>query len=205
MWEKKNAPLAGVASAVLFIVAAVVMNNTTFMPPAADVVSFYEQNSGQVMLAAYIGLLSAFFLVWFAASAGRAVQAVSTRLGTIVVAGGALAAVLSMVAFMAHSIGAERAVQQAPIDPGAAAATFDLAAAVNGTPFGMCLGLMIAAFAVAAGRAGIGGRWLVWLSAITAVALISPASYLFGGLGMLWIAIVGVVLYRRPVTEPGLA
>jgi hypothetical protein len=46
MWERKVAPLSGVAAAVLIVGSALIINNYQFMPPAEDVADFYQTNPG---------------------------------------------------------------------------------------------------------------------------------------------------------------
>jgi hypothetical protein len=198
MWEKKMAPLAGLAAFGLVALSAALVNKYDFMPPADEVAAFYEGSSLRIMVGAYAGVLAAFFFLWFAGSVRNTISNKGEgRLGALALAGGVMAATMMAAGYLAHTAGAERARIQGTIDPGSGAALYDISSLAVGT--GAAIGFAVLLGSVALARIDRHGypRWLTVVSGITALGLISPVNYLFLAVAVLWVPVVGVVIYRR--------
>src|SRR4051812_21421889 len=101
---ERFAPLAGIVFLALIVVAIIGGGGET--PDAGDSIrtikSFYAENDDKVMLGDAIGSIAGLFLVWFAASLRRAIYRVEGgdgRLATLVLVGGAAAAMGAWVVF----------------------------------------------------------------------------------------------------------
>lgn len=197
MREARLAPLSGVVFVVLLVTAALVIGNFDFMPPAGEVADFYQNDSTRIMTGAYLGLLATVFLLWFSGSIYSSLhrgESGSGRLAVSAFGGGVFASGLIALGFVATIAGAERAMLRGPIDPDAAAALFDLASlSASGAAFGFAA--MLGAFAIAGSWPGF-PRWLTWASGVIAVGLLSPVNYIVLSLVVLWVPVVGIILYR---------
>ena len=203
MWESRVAPLSGVLFGVLLIASYLFDPNTDFMPPADEVVSHLESGPLRVMAGAYVRLLAAAGLVWFGGSLHRTMKRVGDgRLALLSFGGCLVAASLIAVGSTASVAAAERVLVNETIDPGAAAALFDMAgiATGNGAPIG---------FAILIGAAGIallgapGQRaWLGWISVVIALGLLSPYGWMFLAAVLIWIPAAGIWIYRSDTRQP---
>ena len=68
MWESRVAPLSGVLFGVLLLGSFLVNPNTDFVPPAEEALAFFQAGPRRALVSAYLTLLSAAALIWFAAS-----------------------------------------------------------------------------------------------------------------------------------------
>ncbi|MGA0058688.1 MAG: hypothetical protein ACO3RU_03780, partial [Planctomycetota bacterium] len=64
----------------------------------------------------------------------------------------------------------------------------------NGAP--LAFGGMVGASAVVWLRTRVRPAWFSWVSAVLAIGLASPLGWIFIAVAVLWVAVVGVVLYR---------
>ncbi|MFQ5522579.1 MAG: hypothetical protein ACE5F5_03260 [Acidimicrobiia bacterium] len=196
MWESKAAPLSGLAAVVLLVVSALIANNYEFMPPAQDVAAYYTSGSARIMTAGYVGLLAAFFFLWFGGSVYAFLDGSDRRLALLAVGGSVFASAMMALGYLTMIGGAERAGLQPPIDPGAAAALFDLSGLAVGTGGALGLGALIGAYGLSRLR-DESGRTGNWISILIALGLISPVGWAVIGVGVLWVAVMSVQLYRR--------
>lgn len=203
MWESKVAPLSGVLFALLLIAGFVVDPNTEFMPPERDIVAHLHEGPVRVMTAAYLGVLAALALVWFSGSLYKSIRRIDDdggRLSTLALAGGVLASALLVVGRAATVAAAERVWITGSMEPGAAAALFDISAIAigNGAPIGM--GVLIGASAIASLRTEGQYRWTGWVSLLIALGLVSPYGWAVLAVALLWVLVAGIWIYRAQST-----
>lgn len=199
MWEAKVAPLSGVLFGVLLIASFLVDANTDFMPPASEVVTYLEDGPVAVMASAYLRLLAAAAMIWFSGSLYQSIRHTDDdngRLSLLAFGGGVTGAALIAVGAVAIIAAAERVWVVEAIDPGAAAALFDIAgiAIGNGAPLG--LGVMIGAAGIAGLRTPGQPRWIGWSSVIFGLGLISPYGWIVFAVVAVWVPAAGVRIYR---------
>ena len=206
MWETRVAPLSGVLFGVLLIASYLVDPNTDFMPPPEEIVSHIQEDPMSVMLGAYLRMLAAAALVWFAASLNQSIKRLGDgRLGLLALGGGVMAASLMAIGSAATVAAAERMVVTDSIDPGAAAALFDLAgiAVGNAAPIGFAI--LIGAAGIAISKAREKNPWVGWVSIVIALGLLSPYGWLLLAAVVVWIPGTGIWLYRSESGQPQLA
>lgn len=206
MWETRVAPLSGVLFGVLLIASYLVDPNTDFMPPPGEIVSHIQEGPMSVMLGAYLRMLAAAALVWFAASLNQSIKRLGDgRLALLALGGGVMAASLMAIGSAATVAAAERMVVTDSIDPGAAAALFDLAgiAVGNAAPIGFAI--LIGAAGIAISKAREKNPWVGWVSIVIALGLLSPYGWLLLAAVVVWIPGAGIWLYRSESEQPQLA
>jgi hypothetical protein len=197
------APLTGVVFVVLFAAGTVVINEYEFQPPAEEVKAIFEDGSSRIGWGSLIGVWSAAFLLWFAGSVRsslRRVEGGTGRLSAVAFGGGIAAAGLLTVAYSALGAGASRGGDVDGIAAETATAFLDLSQWMFG---GVAMGfaVLIGATAVVSFRTGFLARWLVWSSAVIAVGLLTPYSFLVLGLVVPWVLIISILLYQRGRAE----
>ncbi len=202
MWESKVAPLSGLLFALLLIASYLIDPNTDFMPPAEDVIAHLEDGPLTVMAAAYLRLLAAAALVWFGGSIYETLRRFGERRLPILAFGGSLlAGSLIAMGSVATVAAAERVLVNEAIDPGAAAALFDIAgiATGNGAPIGFAV--LIGAAGVAVLKAPGFRRWVGWASVAIALGLISPYGWIVLAAVLIWVPAAGLWIYRAKSSE----
>ncbi len=206
MWESRVAPLSGVLFGVLLIASYLIDPNTDFMPPADEVVAHLEEGPLRVMAGAYVRLLAAAGLVWFGASLHESLKRRGDgRLALLSFGGGLMAASLIAVGSIATVAAAERVLINETIDPGAAAALFDIAgiATGNGAPIGFAI-LIGAAGLALLGAAGQ-RAWVGWTSVVIALGLLSPYGWMILAAVLIWVPAAGIWMYRTDSRQPEMA
>ena len=194
------APLTGIGFVVLAAAGVLVINNYDYLPPAEEVKAFFEANAASVTVGAYLIFFSSFLLLWFAGSlrsALRTAEGGTGRLSAVAFAGGIAAAVGVMVAMSATLTISTRAGAEGGIPADAAMMLQDFSGYLMAGVLAGGLGVMIAATAVVAYRTGFLPRRSAWVSAIIAIGSLSPIAYIVGGAAVLWVGVIGYVLYTR--------
>jgi hypothetical protein len=51
--------------------------------------------------------------------------------------------------------------------------------------------------AVVSFRTGVLPRWLAWVSGVVALGLLTPISYIFLGVALIWLVVVSILFYVR--------
>lgn len=203
MWESRVAPLSGLLFAVLLIAGFGVSSNTDFMPPEGDVVSYLQDGPTRIIIGAYLGLFAAVALIWFSASLYSSLRRFDDdggRLSLLAFGGGAVASTLFAVGSMATIAAAERVLVVDSIDPGAAATLFDVAGIAIGNAAPLGLGVMIGAAGIASLRSESRYRWIAIVSILIGLGLISPYAWAIMVLGVVWVALAGLWMYRSDKT-----
>jgi hypothetical protein len=201
-WER-FAPLSGLVFVVLAIAGFVLvqMNSPEDFPGKVDeIVSYYQDESGSIMLGSYLGMLSVFFLLWFVGtlhSRMRRAEGGEGRVASILLVGGGAAAAISLAFDAVNAAAAFRADEDDAIAPETATALFDLSGALFGIAYPMALGVLVAATAVLALRVGALPRWFGIVSVVVALGLVSGfVAWLFAMFSVIWFAALSLILFR---------
>lgn len=208
MWEKRVAPLSGIAFAVLLIVASVLIGNFEFMPPESEVASWLAEDSVRIMAGSYVGLLAAVALMWFSGSTYSTIREIDEepgRLAFLTGAGGLLASAALSVGYLSMLAAAERSRLHDVIDPGGAAALADLFGVVVGNGASVGFAVMMAAGSIAALRLDGAPRKGAIASLVLAAGLISPYSWAVVAFVLIWVPIAAVWMYRFQRSDHGAA
>lgn len=197
---ERLAPLAGVVSVALMIGGSLIIGFFTYLPSAEQVGEFLNAHATQVSLGGYLGSLSAFFLIWFAASLRgdlRRHEGGDGRLSELAFAGGVASGAVMAVGFSLMSIAGQRAGSAAGITPQGAVILYDSASSIEGAAFAVTIAVTIGATGLLSIRKGAFPAWFGWLSAILALLLLSPIAYLALAVAVLWLVLVSIWLYGR--------
>jgi hypothetical protein len=199
-WER-FAPLTGV---VFFVLVATLFAISGDTPDADDstqqVVSYWSDHDTRTIITAIMGSVAALFLVWFAGSLRSALlraEGGEGRLSTVSFAGAVILAIAILIG--------------SNIDFAIADTVGDVPAGVTQTlsaydsdfffPFIGGFVLMIFAAGLCALRFGALPRWLGWIAVVLGVLGVTPIGFFALLGGVVWIGVVGVVLYlgQEPV------
>jgi hypothetical protein len=197
---EKLAPLSGVVFVVLVAASTALINLYEYLPEAESLTTQMAGRASQIALGGYLGLVGAFFLIWFAGSVYgrlREVEGGTGRLATLAFGGGALAGVLSAVSFVLVMIAGQRAGTPGGLDPVAAVTLYDAWGAIMGSAMPVMMAVLVGATAGVALQKGGFPAWFGWLSIAIAVGLVSPISYIVIGFGVLWVVVVSIWLTVR--------
>jgi hypothetical protein len=201
-WERWG-PIAGIAFVVLFVVGVSLINTPESDEPLAKFKEFYDDagNRAQVIISAYLLILSGIFFLWFLAS--LRVRLLSAehppgRLTSIAFAGGIvfvsmLIAAASVGAFIAGEISFGDVEN---INPELMRVIPDLQypLLLIGGMFGAIA--MIDAASVLIVRTGTLPRWIGWFGFVAAVGLLFAGFFLPIILLLLWVLFVSIALLR---------
>ncbi|HEX9847545.1 MAG TPA: hypothetical protein VGB33_03920 [Acidimicrobiia bacterium] len=200
---ERIAPLSGVVFVVLVAVAGLLVNKGD-LPPAEELHTFFTEEATRIQVAGYLGVLSAVFLIWFAGSVRhslRPAEGDTGRLSAVAFGGGAVGGGLVALVFSILAAGGNRGGADGGIGIDAATLTYDLYASVLGVALPVTLAALIGAASVVAFRTRTWPTWLAWISGILAVGSITPVSYIFSGLDVLWILTVSIWLFTKERTQ----
>jgi len=196
MSESRFAPLSGVVFAALLIASTAVIRNFSFVPPADEALEIFDDR-WSILTGAYLGMLSTFFLLWFAGSLWEFLQKSPTSIGrlTSTSLGGAVAAAATMlIGFVILNAGAERLAVQDALDPVAATTILDISGTILGNAAPIAFAVMIGAAGLAIYRSGVLPSWVAWASGAFAIGLASPFNWLFITLVIVWVAAMSVTI-----------
>lgn len=195
----RYAPLTGVAFAVLMVAGALTIGDFSYVPPAEEVLTFFEEDGTRIYLGSYIGLLGMLALLWFAGSVRDFMAADrpdSRRLSTVAFGGAVAGAAQFMIGYVAIIAGAARVDDAGGITEGAATALFDLWGSLGGVGAPIALAALVGAVGLFTLRTGAFPRWLGWASLALAVGLASPVSYVFIAVVLIWAVLVAILIFR---------
>jgi hypothetical protein len=212
--------LTGVAFVALAIIAFAIQG----VPPkagaaAADVVRYFTENRSQVLASSAVWFLAAILLLWFLGVLRSRMR--DNDVGEQLAAtafGGGIFGVAFLTASSCGSIAAALEIARTGTEPPAVRGFYDLAGA-----FFAMSGIGFAVFYWATALAGLRNRslpsWLCWFAVaagavqlLYAIGLMATHGPLANGgsLGVLeplfsmcWLAVVSVVLFRKPRPETG--
>lgn len=204
---ERLAPLSGALTAVL-ILAGAVNGAVDYLPSADRAVEIFSGNPIWAMAGGYIGLLSAFTLIWFSGSVFSALrerEGSTGRLSTVAFGGGVASGVAIGAGFAANSVAAQRAGAPGGISPIAAVTLFDLYSTFLFGLAALTLAAFIGATAIISLRTAMFPRWSGWASAVLALGLLSPIGYLFVAFALVWLVGMSISLYRRGASSSAVA
>jgi len=201
------APLTGLAAVVFTVVGFLLYGDTPgYDAPGREVRFYYADHQGQLGTSLYLLVIASILFVFFAAHLARLVQGVPSAgdwLHRVVFAGGVLIA----VGFLVGS-----ALTLALLDlSDKSSATDGALQALNAInedffiPFVGGMGLMLLATGLATVRAAASPlpRWLSWAAVGIGVLVFVPWVGFFAFmLAGVWVAVVSVLLARRPAPNP---
>lgn len=196
--------LSGVVFVVLAAIAAALFGVWDYLPSADRVVENLNENNSGVYAAGYLGVISAFFLVWFAGSlfrVQRAREGGSGWLSVTALGGGVVAGATMAIAFSAMVASATRADTTAGISGEEALALYDLYGNMAGMALGIGMALLIGASAAVWLKSRLLPAWAAWVSVVVVIGLLSPFSYVFLAADLVWIVAVSVwIFWKDPST-----
>jgi hypothetical protein len=201
---ERLAPLTGLVFAVAFIVVFTVGGNSPDSnAKTAKVIHYWTAHKDNEMTTALVAAVALLFFAWFAGSlrAHLAVAEGGGRRLANTAFGGAIIFTVGGLLFSALSFSAADTVGKVP-----AAVTQSIHVLSNDLflPLSGGAALLMLATGVLTLRTRALPAWLGWVAVVIGVVAVTPIGFVgFFGL-ILWVAIVSVVLYRRPL-EPGAA
>jgi hypothetical protein len=201
---ERFAPLIGVLAVVLTVIGIVLPGSTPdFLDKPQEIADFYADDSGKLIAAAYIGLLGTVAFLWFLGvlrSRLRRAEGPHGRLSTTALGGGIVAAAMFLLVDGFNLAGALRADEDGRIDPAVAATLYDMSGlSISLAAFGASV--LVVATAALAFRTRVLPRWLGWISVLLGIGLLTPISYIFVGIFLLWLLAVAVLLFLQPVAD----
>lgn len=195
---RRAAPLTGAASIVLYFVGFALIGEVsdTASPSPDRVVDHLEDGPVQILIGAYISLVSVVLLLLFAAtlrSRLRVAEGGTGQFSAAALAGGVVAAAAMSVGFASIGQAALRAEDEA-IDPQIATVLYDLYRAMlgGGVPIGFAV--LIGATAIVSFRGELFPSWLAWASVVIAVGAATPLLHLFAFAAFVWVFVVSIWL-----------
>jgi hypothetical protein len=198
---EKFAPLTGVLSAVLLMAGAGIFGVYEYLPSGDKLQGIFNQNPTRVTIAGYIGTLSAFFLMWFAASLYKTLRQREDnagRLSMLAFGGGTASGIALAIGFSALIASGARAGAEGGISSVEALTLYDLYGQVLGQMFAVTMAVFIAASGVVSLRMRLTRAWFGWVSVVVAIGLLTPIAYIVLALVLVWLIGVSIWLYLRP-------
>jgi hypothetical protein len=205
MTVRRLLPLSGIVFVVLLVIAVVGLGGDTpeSKASAADVATFYGDESGRQFIAAFVLAATAPFVVLFASSFASRQWPDDHHHASVwqrvLVAGSAVTAAASVIAALLHFALADGADQN--VSPTALQA-LNVLDANAWVPFNSGLGVMMLGAAGLLLTGALIPRWLGWLALILSVALFIPwADFIALIISLVWIIVVSVMFYRTGADE----
>ena len=196
---ERLAPLTGVVYVVLLLVGIIISGDPWWRTPADEIVDHYTDDSTRVWVGSYFGMLAVFFFLWFVGSLRsflRPAEGGTGRLSAVAFGGGVTAGALYLARFTMSTTAAFRAERHGGIGSDMATTLFDLGGLLFRAAVPMALAVLLAATAVVGFRTAVLPTWLVWVTAVIAVGLLSVGwivHYVF----LAWVLFMSVFLYLR--------
>jgi hypothetical protein len=191
------APLSGVLFLILALAAFFLLGETPATDDStAEVLEFWQDNEDEAMFSAVLISLAALTLVWFGGCLRVALRAADPAPGRLsaVAFGGTLIAAAGIALFGGIEFSIGDTVGDVPPE-----VTQTLSVMDSDMFFVSVVGL--AAMQLATGlltlRTGVLPRWLGWVSILIGIVFFTPAGFVSFLLTLVWVALVGVMLYLR--------
>jgi hypothetical protein len=199
-WWQRLAPLTGAGFVVLYFTGSGLIGQvgSTSTPTTAEIVDLLEDGPVKVLVGAYLSLVAAALLIWFAGVIRARLRAGEGETGyfsAVAFGGGVAAATAMSIGFAVMAQAALRAESDEGIDPEVALVFYDLYRSILGGPAPIGFAALIGATAVVSFRTRVFPRWLTWSSAIIAVGLISPLLFIFVVVAFIWVLVVSIWLF----------
>lgn len=187
--------LCGAAAPVVLVVGFAIGGSTPDDKASAEeVISFYRDHKNANYLAAFIVLLSAVLVVFFAARLSDVLRGErpDDRMLPISAFGGGIA----LASALGLAVGVHIALVEAADHRFAAAAqTLNVLDSYDFIMVNGAMAILLLAAGIATVRKPVLARWLGWVAIILGVAcLAGPVGFLASALGGIWIVVVGIIL-----------
>jgi hypothetical protein len=199
---ERFAPLTGAAFFVLALASFIVggespdVNDST-----AKVVEFWKDNDVENVISALLGALAAFSLIWFGASLRSSILRIEGepgRLGILAFAGTVCAGVGGAISSALQFTTADAADDL----PAESIQTLNALYSDMFIPFTVGFAILLLAVGLASLRGGFLPRWLGWILSFIWIIFFTPAGFFLFLATILFIGVLGVVLFRRQVAAP---
>lgn len=194
------APLTGLVATILLLAGTVLIGLYDFLPPADKIADYLSANSGRVATGSYLGAISAFFLIWFAGSVRAALREHEGGNGwvsEVAFGGGVAGGVIVILLFTSIGSSALRAGAEGGIDAIGAITLYDFWSQLGGLAYPVTMAVFIGATAVVSLQTSMFPSWFGWVSALVALGMLTPVSYIVISLAMIWVFVVSLWLYAR--------
>jgi hypothetical protein len=194
---QRLAPLTGVVFVALIVLAIIIGGETPDNDDSRQaIVEFWSDNDDAQIWSNIIGAWATVFFLWFAASLRSALRRGEEgpgRLSTLSF-GGAVVAAVGLLSALSLNFAVADSVGDVP-----ASVTQTLTVLSNGFFFPIAAGyaLFFLAVGVLAVRIRILPVWLGWVTVVLGIVCLTPVGFFALLLGLVWILIVSVLLYRR--------
>jgi hypothetical protein len=195
------APLAGVAAVALQLVAFPMLGTFAYRPSGAEALVMMGADPGRVDLGVLLGgFYSVACLVVFGGAVAGSLRAAGAdvRLAAIALGGGIVTALAIAFGYAYIGAGASQVADPGGLDASTAGVLYRLFRSMFAGLLSMGLAALIGATGLGALGTGLLPRWLSSASLVAAIGLLTPLHWLFEGLALGWIVIVGVLLARAP-------
>ncbi len=195
----KLAPLSGALAVVLMLVAQP-LGARDYLPSADRAVEIFSDIRMKLIAGTSIGLISAFFLVWFAGSLYRALykrEGGSGWLAMVAFGGGVTTAIAFAARYTVIATAGARANSPGGISPMGAVTLYDLSGSLVSQMAAFALAVFIGATAVVSLRTMMFPTWFGWLSILITIGLLSPMGPIVFFIALVWLLVVSIWLYRR--------
>jgi hypothetical protein len=206
-WERL-APLSGIGFVVFLIVSTILFNFYEYLPDPATIQAHLADNDSTIQIAAWLGLVGAFLLAWFAGSIRSAIRGAEGgdgRLSAVAFGGGIVAAAMMAAAYSVMGMSAIRAGADSGITGDLAAFSYDLYGILLSSAAAVGFAVLIGAFTVVTVRKGVLAPWTGWVGGIITIGLLTPFAYLALVVVLLWVIVVSVWAYRGQSAPPPMA
>ena len=194
------APLAGVLFLVLGIASVIVGGD----PPDSDkssqeIAKFWADNDTENLISAILGIYATLALVWFAGSLRETIARAEeggSRLASTAF-GGSIILATGLAINSAFQVMAADVADDVPPE-----VTHTLHVIYDGMyfPIALGMGILLLASGLAAIRHGAFDRRLGWIAIVLGVLCFTPLGFAGFIGGIVWVALMGVMLYRK--TDP---
>ena len=206
---ERMAPLSGALAAVFFVAGFLLWGSQPeWLDKPDKIASYFQDDAGRLMAGTYVDLVGVALALWFAGVLRgwlRSHDAGSGRIANTAFGGLVAAGACFLAADAVFFAAAARANDDNVLNPVYASTMFDTSngLAYIGASFG--LGVAFAATAVAAFRHAALPRWLAFPTAVLAVLLLSPMSWIGVLISIPWLLVTSVYLYRAMAPAPATA
>jgi hypothetical protein len=201
-WAKR-APWTGIVAVVFFIVAFAVGGETPdFDASSKDILSFYDDQTAQIVTSIAL-VYGSIFLVFFAATLRSALRDADALAGLVFIGGTLMAlgtAIFGGLNFTLTDLANSDHLDR--IDPGSLQS---LNALNSDFFFPLVLGTAVFLFsaALAIFKTGALPRWMGWVALVLGIAAATPAGFFAFIASGLWIVAASVLLLRGGSTAVG--